>query len=79
MVGSQIVKYAVVVSSGEAITMVVQITSGRKAWIEAPMLIFMNKSHDNYPIRGLPDNVLRCVLPNGSQRLNRYAHICNLV
>lgn len=75
VVGSQTVKYAVVVSSGEAITMVMSITGRRKAWIEAHVLIFMNKSH-NYPIRGLPNNVLGVcyqTAPKGSIDMHIFA------
>ena len=45
-----------VLSDGEAITMVVCITRQKKAHKKAPMLIFVNKSC-NYPIQGPPDNV----------------------
>ena len=50
------VKYAEVVSGGESMTMVIKISGGRRSMIEAPMLIFTN-SGNNYPIRGLEDNI----------------------
>ena len=52
-----LVKYAKVVSSGDSMTMVVQIFGGRSSMVEAPMLIFTNPN-SNYPIRGLEDNTL---------------------
>ena len=54
--GDVSVKYADVVAGGEAITMVVRISGGRRAIIEPPMLIFSNENR-NYPIRGLDDNI----------------------
>ena len=50
------VKYTDVVAGGEAITMVVRISGGRRAIIEPPMLIFSNENR-NYPIRDLDDNI----------------------
>lgn len=54
--GDTLIKYADVVAGGEAMTMVVRISGGRRAIIEAPMLIFCNDS-SNYPIRGLEDTI----------------------
>ena len=54
--GDQAVKYADVVSGGEAMTMVVRITGGRQATIKPPMITFTNQTR-NYPIRGLQDNI----------------------
>ena len=53
----QAVKYVDVVSGGEAMTMVMRITRGRQATIKPPMIIFTNQTQ-NYPIRGLQDNIL---------------------
>ena len=53
--GEEEVKYADVVSGGEAMTMVVLISGGRKAKIEIPLLIFTNKNR-SYLIMNLPDN-----------------------
>ena len=55
--GDQAVKYANVVFGGEAMTMVVRVTRGRQATIKPPMIIFTNQTQ-NYPIRGLQDNIL---------------------
>ena len=57
--GDSTVRYAEVVFGGDSMTMVVRISGGRRAMIEAPMLIFTN-TNGHYPIRGLEDNVL-CV------------------
>ena len=54
--GDTTIKYAEVVSGGESMTMVVRISGGRRATIEAPMLIFSNENR-SYPIRGLLDNI----------------------
>lgn len=54
--GDNSVKYADVVSGGEAITMMVRLTGGVNARIETPMLIFKNVKR-SYPIQGVPDNV----------------------
>jgi hypothetical protein len=54
--GDQTVKYADVVSGGEAMTMVVRVTGGVRAKIMAPMIIFTNAG-GAYPIRGVPNNV----------------------
>jgi len=55
-IGANDVRYADVSSGNDAITMVVRLTGGRKASIQPPFLIFLNKSR-NYPIRGVPDDV----------------------
>lgn len=55
--GNNVVKYADVVSSGQSMTLMVRISSGRRAIIEDPMMIFANADM-SYPIRGLPDNVV---------------------
>jgi hypothetical protein len=49
-------KYADVVNGGEAMTMVVRITGGRRGKLEVPMMIFSNPNR-SYPIRGVEDNV----------------------
>jgi len=54
--GDRHVKYADVVSGGDPITMMVRISGGVNARIEAPMLIFKNQN-GAYPIRGVADNV----------------------
>jgi hypothetical protein len=54
--GDDDVKYADVVSGGEGMTMMVRITGGPSALIQAPMMIFTNKSR-SYPIMQVPDNV----------------------
>ena len=54
--GDENVKYADVVSGDESLTMMVRITGGPDAHIEAPMMIFQNANR-NYPIQGVPDNV----------------------
>lgn len=54
--GDNHVKYADVVSGGDPITMMVRLTGGPSARIEAPMLIFKNQNR-LYPIRGVSDNV----------------------
>lgn len=51
-------KYADVVSGDEVITIMVIVTGGRQALIEAPILVFQN-AISSYPIRGVPDNVPR--------------------
>lgn len=56
VVDSQSVKNVVVVSNGEAMTMVVWITSQKKTHIKSSMLNFVNKSCNK---RGPPDNVVR--------------------
>jgi hypothetical protein len=54
--GDQTVKYADVVSGGEAMTMVVRVTGEVRAKIMAPMIIFTNAG-GAYPIRGVPNNM----------------------
>ena len=54
--GQESVKYADVVSGGEGITMMVRLTEGVRAKIEAPMLVFINQNC-SYPIRGVSDDV----------------------
>lgn len=54
--GDTSVKYADVVAGGEAMTMVVRISGGRRSSLEAPMIIFTNKNR-NYPIRGVEDSI----------------------
>ena len=56
--GDTLTKYAEVVSGGDSMTLVVQISRGRRSMIEAPMLIFTNPN-SSYPIRGLDDNIPR--------------------
>ena len=51
-------KYAEIVSGGESMTMVLCISGGRRATIEAPMLIFSNENR-SYPIQGLIDDISR--------------------
>ncbi len=55
--GDDNVKYADVVGVAEGITMIVRLTGGKRAQIETPLLIFINKSR-NYPLRNIPDDVL---------------------
>ena len=62
--GNQAVKYADVISKGEAMTMVVRITGGVWAAIMAPMIIFTNQMR-NYPIRRVENNVLRICYQTG--------------
>ena len=54
--GNTTVKYAEVVSEGESMTMVLRISGGRHATIEAPMLIFSNENR-SYSIHGLTDDI----------------------
>lgn len=54
--GDSEVKYADVVSGGEGMTMVVRLSGGRDAMIEAPFMVFTNKKR-SYPIKGTPDNI----------------------
>eukprot|EP00171_Calliarthron_tuberculosum_P022372 IDg22372t1 len=54
--GESEVKYADVVSGGEGMTMVVRISGGRDAIIEAPFMVFKNDSR-SHPIRGVPEDV----------------------
>jgi hypothetical protein len=54
--GDNDVKYADVVSGGEGMTMMVCLTGGVTSYIQAPMLIFTNKS-SSYPTATVPDNV----------------------
>ena len=54
--GSDVIKYADVVSGGDGMTLVVRITGGSQAKIYSSMMIFQNKDR-NYPIRGLQDNI----------------------
>ena len=65
--GDTIVKYVEVVSSGESMTMVVRISGGHCATIQAPMLIFSNENR-SYLIRGLVDNIPK-VLIERAQRV----------
>lgn len=51
--GDAEIKYADVVSRGEAMTMVVRISGWRDALLEAPFMVFQNKSR-SYPIRKVP-------------------------
>jgi hypothetical protein len=51
-----VVKYVDVVAGGDAMTMVIRISGGRRSMVEAPMLIFTN-GNNNYPIRGLEDTI----------------------
>ena len=51
-----VVKYANVVTGGDAMTMVIRISGSRRSMVEAPMLIFINGTN-NYPIRGLDDTI----------------------
>ena len=64
--GDTTVKYAEVVSGGESMTMVVCISGGRRATIEAPMIIFSNENR-SYPIRGLIDDIPRVSYRTGSK------------
>lgn len=50
------VRYADVVSGGEAFTMMVRLSGGVHGRIEPPFIVFMNKNR-SYPIKGVPDNV----------------------
>lgn len=54
--GAKKVNYVDVVQGGEGFTMVLRMTGGVNAKIEAPFLIFKNKQR-NHPMRGTPDNV----------------------
>lgn len=54
--GGEVAKYADIASGGQAMTMMVKISGGRRATIEDPMLIFSN-SNRSYHIQGLQDNV----------------------
>ena len=54
--GDTSTKYTEVVFGGDSMTLVVQISGGRRSMIEAPMLIFTN-SNSSYSIRGLDDNI----------------------
>ena len=59
--GQESVKYAAVISGDEGINMMVRVPGGVHGRIEAPMLIFQNPNC-SYPIRGVPDDVCRCLL-----------------
>lgn len=54
--GEDDIKYAEAVSGGDRFTMIVRISGGKYANIEAPFVIFKNERR-SYPIRGVPDNV----------------------
>eukprot|EP00171_Calliarthron_tuberculosum_P001361 IDg1361t1 len=54
--GQEEVKYSDVVSGSEGMIMMVRISGGRDAMIEAPFLIFQNANR-SYPIQRVPDNV----------------------
>jgi hypothetical protein len=54
--GDMVVKYANVVASGDAMTMVIRISGDRRSMVEASMLIFTN-GNSSYPIRGLEDTI----------------------
>ena len=54
--GDTTMKYVEVVSGGESMTIVVRISGGRRATIEAPMIIFSNENK-SYPIRSLIDDI----------------------
>ena len=54
--GDTSVKYVDVVAGGEAMTMVVRISSGRGSNLEVPVIIFTN-GNSNYLIRGLEDSI----------------------
>jgi hypothetical protein len=62
--GDTVVKYADVVAGGDAMTMVIRISGGRRSMVEAPMLIFTN-GNNNYPIRGLEDTISRVCYQTG--------------
>ena len=51
------VKYADVVSGGQGMTMMVCITGGPSALIQAPMMILTNTNRTSYPIMQVPDNL----------------------
>ena len=53
-----LVKYVEVVSGRDSMTMVVQISGGRRSMIEASILIFTNPNI-SYLIRDLDDNIFR--------------------
>jgi len=54
--GEANVNYADVVSGGEGMTMVLRMTGGPHARIEAPFMILMNEDR-NYLIQGVDDNI----------------------
>src|SRR5579875_2085882 len=54
--GDTVVKYADVIASGDAMTMVIKISGDRRSMIEASKLIFTYRN-SNYPIRGLDDTI----------------------
>lgn len=54
--GDQVVKKGDVKSAGEGMKMMVRLSGGRKAFVEAPSMIFKNKD-SYYPISGVADNV----------------------
>ena len=54
--GQEEVKYADAVSGGEGMTMVVRISGGCDAKMEAPFMVFKNANR-SYPIRGVPDDI----------------------
>lgn len=55
--GEAEVKYSYVVSGAEGMTMILRISGGRDARIEALMMVFQNKKRI-YPIRRAPDDVV---------------------
>jgi hypothetical protein len=62
--GDMIVKYVDVVVGGDAMTMVIRISGGRRSMVEASMLIFTN-GNNNYPIRSLEDTIPRVCYRTG--------------
>jgi hypothetical protein len=54
--GDTVVKYADVVASGDAMTMVIRISGGHRSMVAAPMLILTN-GNSNFPIRHLEDTI----------------------
>ena len=54
--GEADVKYVDVVSGSQGMTMMVRISGGRDAIVEAPFMVFQNDNR-SYPISGVPDDV----------------------
>ncbi len=67
--GDNNVKYADVVSGGEGMTMMVCLTGGATSYMQAPMLIFANKSC-SYPIATVPNKVPGVCYRSGPQGWN---------
>jgi DDE superfamily endonuclease len=71
--GDDCIKYADVVSGGENMTMMVNLSGGTASRILPPMMIFQN-ANCSYPIKGIPDNIPGVSYRTGKKGWNDAAH-----